>query len=156
MRKIMAYGFAFIVLAGAMSAAVRAADNVSETKSTKNYTITLKVLPAGPFNGKDAKMVRDGGAAPLSMMSSPPPNFRLVVFIEKDGKPVVDAKVQMSYSASRKGSMITMRLPAVRMHEAGKGPETTHFGNNVILKPGEYQVNVTVNGTDHAVFRFKV
>jgi hypothetical protein len=27
----------------------------------------------------------------------------------------------------------------------GSGKKTTHFGNNVLLKPGNYRVDVTVN-----------
>lgn len=39
-----------------------------------------------------------------------------------------------------------MKLPVVRMHVAGHGLSTTHFGNNLHLKSGNYEVKVKVDG----------
>ncbi len=44
------------------------------------------------------------------------------------------------------GSHHWTKLPVVRMHVRGKGKKTTHFGNNVYLAPGNYEVRVKVNG----------
>lgn len=48
-----------------------------------------------------------------------------------------------------------MKLPVVRMHVRGKGAATTHFGNNVHLAPGTYDVKVKVNGKT-AMFHFSL
>jgi uncharacterized protein involved in high-affinity Fe2+ transport len=40
------------------------------------------------------------------------------------------------------------------MHVAGKGTDTTHYGNNLRMEPGSYEARVTVNGSAHARFRF--
>jgi hypothetical protein len=42
------------------------------------------------------------------------------------------------------------------MHVNGKGLQTTHFGNNVKLSRGKYEVRVSVNGSKPAVFRFAI
>ena len=40
-----------------------------------------------------------------------------------------------------------MAVPVVVMEAMGKGPGSTHYGNNVTMPPGAYRVDVTVNGT---------
>jgi hypothetical protein len=47
-------------------------------------------------------------------------------------------------------------LPVVRMHVAGKERSTTHFGNNLRMEPGRYDVRVTVNGEAPATFDITV
>lgn len=46
-----------------------------------------------------------------------------------------------------------MTLPVARMYVKGKGAATTHFGNNVMLESGNYEVKVEVNGKT-AMFHF--
>jgi hypothetical protein len=45
-----------------------------------------------------------------------------------------------------------MAVPVVEMQAVGKGPASTHDGNNVTLAPGTYTVTVTVNGGPPATF----
>jgi uncharacterized protein involved in high-affinity Fe2+ transport len=40
------------------------------------------------------------------------------------------------------------------MHMAGMGAKGTHFGNNLRLSPGNYEVHVTVNGDGPVAFHF--
>jgi len=54
-----------------------------------------------------------------------------------------------------KGANKWWTLPVARMHVRGKGPATTHFGNNVKLMPGSYEVKVSVNGKV-AMFHFSL
>jgi len=82
------------------------------------------------------------------------PNHHLVVFIKKDGKPVEDAQVAMAYRES--GRKEWRELPVARMHVAGKGAETTHYGNNVYLAPGKYEVRVTVARVTSATFHISL
>jgi hypothetical protein len=42
------------------------------------------------------------------------------------------------------------------MHVAGKGLGTTHYGNNVDLPAGTYEVRVTGDGSGPASFRVPV
>jgi hypothetical protein len=37
-------------------------------------------------------------------------------------------------------------VPIVRMEAVRKGPQSTHYGNNVRMRPGAYDVVVTANG----------
>lgn len=128
------------------------AQNVNQVARSGPYTITLKVLPAESFHGMHAEMMHDSGAPAMAVDSSEHPNHHLVVFVKKDGKPVEDAQVSIAYKQSAWAHW--KELPVARMHVMGKGPETTHYGNNVNLEPGKYEVRVIVNGQRFAALRF--
>lgn len=132
------------------------AQKISKTAKTGAYSITLRVLPAESFKGPHADMARDGGAEPNDINGPKHPNHHLVAFVKEKGKPVEEAKVSISYRevSPREGEW--MLLPVVRMHVAGKGLETTHYGNNVKLAPGKYEVRVMVNGSEPAIFHFSL
>jgi len=127
------------------------AQNVNEVARSGPYTVNLKILPAESFHGMHAEMKHDGGAAAVAVNGPQHPNHHLVVFIKKDGKPVEDAKVTIAYTQSAWGHW--KQLPVARMHVVGKGLGTTHYGNNVNLEPGKYEIRVTVNGQRFATFR---
>ena len=139
----------------AVSAAART-PAISETRMAGAYSVDLKVLPAESFTGPKAEMVRDAGAAPETVRGPEHPNHHLVAFVKKDGRPVERADVEIRYrvASSRPGGWSS--LPVVRMHVAGKGLGTTHYGNNVDLPAGTYQVRVTVDGAGPASFRISV
>jgi hypothetical protein len=119
------------------------AQNISQTAKAGKYSITLKVLPAESFMGTDAAMAYDGGAKPEAVDGPMQPNHHMVAFISRDGHPVERANVKIRYRLVSNGGW--KNLPVARMHVKGKGADTTHFGNNVKLMPGQYQVQVTVN-----------
>jgi hypothetical protein len=48
------------------------------------------------------------------------------------------------------------KLPVVRMHMTGKGLKSTHYGNNLKLDAGGYEVRVTVDGSGPAIFRISL
>jgi len=76
------------------------------------------------------------------------------VFDKKTGKAVSDATVTMSFVAlDGKGnpSGTPSEVAVVVMQAIGKGPASTHYGNNVTMPAGHYSVTVTVNG-EKAVF----
>lgn len=138
------------------------AQNVSKTAQAGGYTVTLKVLPAETFTGPKADMVKDGGAAPNDVNGPEHPNHHLVAFVTKDGKPVERANVTIRYRAAPMKADSTSKsgnwtgLGVVRMHVAGKGLDTTHYGNNVHLAPGAYDVRVSVNGSTPATFEISL
>lgn len=70
----------------------------------------------------------------------------MVVFIKENDKPVDDATVGIDYRQLSPKTGHWTKLPVVRMHVDGKGPETTHYGNNLKLAAGNYEARVTVNG----------
>jgi hypothetical protein len=126
---------------------------ISRTGDAGPYSITLKVLPAESFEGPSAEMAWDAGANPVLLGAPSAPDHHVVAFIERDGVPVKDADVAIA--VERKGSASGWQpLPVARMHVAGKGASTTHFGNNVKLEPGDYEARVTVNGKSSATFEF--
>lgn len=134
------------------------AQNISKTAQTGAYTVTLEVLPPEAFTGADAPMVRDSGAAPNAVNGPADPNHHLVAFVKEDGKPVEHATVTISYRKASSDVGNTSKssdwtqLKVVRMHVAGKGLDTTHYGNNVHLASGTYDVRVSVNGSAPASF----
>jgi hypothetical protein len=129
---------------------------ISETRMAGAFSVTLKVLPAESFAGADAEMTRDGGA-PANMVKGPEhPDHHMVAFLTHDGKPVESATVAIRYRRTSPNPTKWMRLPVARMHVAGKGLETTHFGNNVKLSPGDYSVRVSVNRSKPALFHITI
>lgn len=149
--------FAFGFTAAAMAGGPGGKSGMSRTVG--GYTLDLKLLPAEPFVEKSAAtkpgnhgaMVHGGGAKPIRKGGARHPNHHLVVFIKKNGKPVEHAAVRMSYRKhGTAGKMIP--LPVTRMWVAGAGPKTTHYGNNLWLSPGTYDVRVTVDGKASADF----
>ncbi len=118
------------------------------------YSVTLKVLPAESFSGPHAEMVRDAGAKPNLLNGPEQPNHHMVAFVKREGKPVEKARVSIEYRQLSPKEGGWMRLPVVRMHVSGKGLATTHYGNNVRLEPGRYDVRVRVNRSRPVVFHF--
>ena len=149
----VAFTFALGILCSPPSAQ---AQEISKEATAGNYSVTLKVLPAESFSGPQAEMVRDGGAEANELNSPAQPNHHLVAFIKEGDKPVEKAKVSITYRDTSSKSAKWMTLPVARMHVAGKGLETTHYGNNVKLEPGNYEVRVTVNGSGPATFEFSL
>ena len=69
--------------------------------------------------------------------------------IGKTRQAATDATVTMSFaSLDRKGHAAgaPTEVPVVVMQAIGKGPASTHYGNNVTMPPGRYKVTVAVNG----------
>lgn len=132
------------------------AQNFTRTVKVGPDSVTLKVLPAESFKGPNAKMAWDDGAKPVLLSHSPAPNHHLVAFIKKGERPVEKANVKIRYRQLMPAKGEWKSLPVARMHVAGKGLATTHFGNNVNLKPGGYEVKVTVNNNAPALFLFKL
>lgn len=145
-----------LLVAGIVASNAAEAKNISKTEKAGAVRITLDILPAEAFKGPHASMVRSGGAMPMVLSHSPQPNHHMVVFLKRNGKPVKQANVTILYkeSAPHKGKWTL--LPVVRMHVAGKGQATTHFGNNVNLTPGDYEVIVVVNHNEPADFHIKL
>jgi hypothetical protein len=149
---------AVLVLVIGLTVSANAAD-VMRAKTVGAYRVELHVLPAEPFFDKEevaAKQVKEGmeieGGAPPVMLDAPShPNHHLVVhvFDRKTRQAVTDATVTMSFaSLDRKGHAAgaPTEVPVVVMQAIGKGPASTHYGNNVTMPPGHYQVTVAVNG----------
>ena len=148
-------------LAGAVAA--NAAD-VMATKMAGAYRVELHLLPAEPFFSKDDVtnkhvtdgMLIEGGAAPVAPEADTHPNHHLVVhvFDKTTRQAVTDATVTMSFvplEAKGKPPGAPVEVPVVIMQAIGKGPASTHYGNNVTMPAGRCDVTVTVNGVK-AVF----
>lgn len=135
---------------------VAQAKAISKKAKVGAYSLNLKVLPAEAFTGPNAPMVRDAGAQPNTLNGPENPNHHMVVFVKEKGKPVEKATVVISYRQLSPKRSTWTELPVVRMHVAGKSLATTHYGNNVKLSPGKYEVHVTVNGSATATFHFNL
>lgn len=143
-----------LALCGIAAPSFASTTNISQTAAAGPYSLNLKVLPAESFRGSHVEMTRDAGAEPSFVDGPEHPNHHLVVFVKKDGVPVEDASVTISYKRVSPRTSKWGKLPVVRMHVTGKGLATTHYGNNVNLAPGNYEVRVTVDGKGPATFRF--
>jgi hypothetical protein len=135
------------------------AQDVMKTAKVGNTKVELHVLAAEPFFTADeaaAKNATEGmlivsGAAPLAPDAESHPNHHLVVhvFDSKTGKAITNAKIKMSFhalDAKGKTAGASTDVPIVVMQAIGKGTESTHYGNNVIMPAGPYSISVIVNG----------
>jgi hypothetical protein len=135
------------------------AGNVIKKATVDGMRIELNILSAEPFFTQDevtSKKVKEGmliisGAEPLSPEANTRPNRHLVVHIfdAKTGKAITTAKVSMNFQQlDAKGKPIgdSVNVPIVIMQVIGKGSESTHYGNNVIMPAGSYSVTVAANG----------
>jgi hypothetical protein len=155
----------FAALASTVVGVVAAnAADVMQTKTVGAYRVELHVLPAEPFFSKQEVadkhvtegMEIEGGAAPVAPDAASHPNHHLIVhvFDKRTGKAVTDATVTLSFVAlDGKGNPAGTPndVAVVVMQAIGKGPASTHYGNNVTMPAGPYNVTVTVNG-QKAVF----
>jgi hypothetical protein len=155
-RKILFMTPLIFALGALLVTGTAQAQNISQSAMAGSYAVTLKVLPAESFTGPGAEMAWDGGARANTLNGRVKPNHHLVVFVKKNDKPVEQGEVLIRYRmlTPQKGQWAL--LPVARMHEAGKGLETTHYGNNVRLAAGHYEVQVRVNKSAPAVFRFSL
>jgi hypothetical protein len=134
------------------------AGHIVKDTVTGGLKISLHVVEAEPFFTRqevEAKKVTAGmlivsGAAPLTPEDSAKPNHHLVVhaYDAKSGKALTKAQVTMSFQsvdATGKPAAAEVAVPVVTMQAIGKGPQSTHFGNNVVMPDGIYEVKVRVN-----------
>jgi hypothetical protein len=130
------------------------------------YRVVLGFLPAEPFYTADQVqqghvtdgMMVVGGAAPVPLNAASHPNHHLVFHIfDAAGNAVQGAHVTIVYASvpGEPSAIGPTQLPVVEMQAVGKGPQSTHYGNNVTLPPGTYDVTVTVNGTNSTTFVVK-
>jgi hypothetical protein len=136
------------------------------TKDAGRFRVVMAVLPAEPFltaaqaaHG-GAGMVAVGGALPVDPSAPSHPNHHLVihVFDRADGHVLRGGHVTMSFTrlgrtSTRSAPVI---VPVVEMEAAGKGPPSTHYGNNVFMPAGAYRVAVSINGSARTVFTVEV
>jgi hypothetical protein len=145
------------------------AKNIDLSKTAGPYRIELEVLPPEPFYS--AKQVAAGetkmgmlvlgGAEPVQPGAPSHPNHHLVVhvFQKTTNKALTNAHVQLTVQPLDSKGQPTgqaMKVPVVRMQMTGMSgmggmgaAQTTHYGNNISLPPGDYRVAATANG--HAV-----
>lgn len=148
---------ALILALGALLAPLAVqAQSINQTAKAGAYSVNLKVLPAESFSGPSAAMVRDGGAQANLLNGPEHPNHHMVAFIQESGKAVENATVTITYREASPSTGSWTTLPVVRMHVADQGLATTHYGNNLMLAPGNYEVRVTVNGSAPATFQFSL
>ncbi len=159
MRRSVDWLFlAALMTAIAHPGSANAAD-VMNTKSIGPYRVELHVLPAEPFFSRQdvaAKhltegMEIEGGASPVMQDAPSHPNHHLIVhvFDMRTGQALADATVTMNFvRLDRRGRPegAAVEVPVVVMQAIGKGPPSTHYGNNVPMPTGRYQVTVTVDG----------
>ena len=150
----------FVALSLALSvlfvSSIAQAQMIDKTAMAGVYSVTLKVMPAESFSGTHPEMVRDAGAKPNLLNGPTHPNRHLVAFVKENGKPVENAEVFIKCREISPNKGKWVRVPVVRMHMGGKGLETTHYGNNLKLDAGSYEVSVTVNGSKPAIFQFSL
>lgn len=137
---------------------------VQLTQVSGAYRFVLVMLPAEPYvTGAEVRrrhltegMLVVRGARPVQPNDPAHPNHHLVVHVYDvaTGNPVVGAKVEMTVAGPAPGTR-RVRVPIVEMQAVGGGAKSTHYGNNVYLRPGRYTVFVTVNRKANVAFAIR-
>ena len=156
-RSNLLLAAAFIVMILCV-VSVRAGD-MMKTATMDGLRVELHVLPAEPFFTADEVAVSHvkegmlvmGGAKPIAIDAASHPNHHLVVhiFYAKTGKAITNATVSMNFQLldnKGKPNGAIVDVPVVVMQAVGQGPQSTHYGNNVVMPNGIYSIVVTVNG----------
>ncbi len=168
MIKYFTIAAAAVVALGIFARSSAAKPEAEHTRVVGPYRFELEVLPPEPFYTKtqvESEHVKKGmlvirGAVPVQPGANSHPDHHLVVhlFDKTSGKAVTGAQVTMRYqelAQDGEPSGPATRLPVTEMQVIGKGPSTTHYGNNVTLPSGSYQVTIEANNTT-ATFTIKV
>lgn len=148
-----------VLLVGMLLAGRADASSAGHTQSISRHvgkwTITVNLLPAQSFthvvkrSTRGEMYLRGGRGHPLPASRA---NHQLVVFLQHDGYPATHANVRLWYQLEKRRHAGWHKVPVVRMEVAGKGTKTMHYGNNVLLTPGMYDVSVSVNSRPRQYF----
>jgi hypothetical protein len=160
MKRLVALGVPLFVM---LVATPGLAKNIDQSKTAGPYRVELQILPPEPFysakqvaaGASKSGMLILGGAEPIEPDAPSHPDHHLIVhvFQKTTGKAITNAKVSLAVQPLDSKGQPTGRVqkvPVVRMQMIGKGPETTHYGNNITLPPGDYRVEAIANG--HPVY----
>jgi hypothetical protein len=136
------------------------------TRDAGPFRVVLAVMPAEPFLTKAqaehgaSGMLAVGGASPVDPTAPSHPNHHLVIHVydRANGRVLRGGHVTMSFTRLNQGSIsgAPVIVPVVEMQAAGKGPQSTHYGNNVFMRAGAYRVAVSIDGTASTVFTVQV
>jgi hypothetical protein len=156
MRNLMGFIRSGIILA--FTCGVVHAGHVMVDTIIDGLKIELHVLQAEPFFTQDevtAGKATEGmliisGEKPLALDAGTHPNHHLVihVFDANTGKAGTNANVKMSFQhldSTGKALGNPIKVPVVKMQAIGKGEQSTHYGNNVVMPDGSYIVSLSVN-----------
>jgi hypothetical protein len=167
MYKLLKIFQTVLVLVITFTFSVIAMDQV-KIVTVNGMKIELHILPAEPFFTAEEisiKKVKEGmlkidGAEPIPIDSNMRPNHHLVVHIydARTGKAISNAEVNMSFQQlDLKGKPVgqSVKVPIVKMQAIGKGIESTHYGNNIVMPDGSYIIEVVAN-KKNVSFKVKV
>ncbi|TAM59582.1 hypothetical protein EPN52_07485 [bacterium] len=122
--------------------------SIQFTPSQPLYATSAAAKAAGVVTG----LIAVAGDGPVTLAATPAPTAFLAVQIvsASTGALVHDADVSIMVTPSAGGAPLQMQV--ARVEELGKGSGSAEYGNNVALKPGDYTVNVNVNGKGETWF----
>lgn len=139
------------------SSSIASTPEIEQNATTAHYKLMLVVaapeqmLQMCQFTTQTSGMVMVQGAMSnmTTNMSSSMGEYHLVVHVYDitTGATVVPPLSSVSITATNSAGM-GMSVPVVEMFDAGQGPASMHYGNNVALAPGKYTVMVTVMGEE--------
>ncbi len=149
------------VLAGAFAALLPLAAGAagmnpikSETQ-TAHYRLALQIGPTEKMvsladvaakHPTDGEVMVGGkmSSMDMSMGMADTRHLEIHVYALDGGKVVTDADVAIALTNS--DTKKVEDVPSAKMYGIKEGPSDTHFGNNVSMPPGPYNVGVSVNG----------
>lgn len=151
----------WVLLAGSLSLSAcsdssksTAADmelGIEQSATTATYALTLEIGPSEKMlTPEEAKTATEGEvmvSGEMAMtMSGMATAQHLEVFVKnrKSGAVVSDQPVTITViNETTKEEAV---VPVAMMYGLTEGPADTHFGNNVMLMPGRYAIEVVVGG----------
>jgi hypothetical protein len=154
---VLSLAFLAWIGGGPARAAMNAGGTVTKTVAAGPYKLTLNIGPLEPMytmtqvrktHPKSGEIMVSGVMAMSGMgMNGSMPNHHLElhVYDGKSGKTITRAMVAITVRDAM--GKLLQRVPIATMYGLKEGMPDFHFGNNVALKNGTYQVVTRVNKT---------
>ncbi|MCC7263520.1 MAG: hypothetical protein IT369_13465 [Candidatus Latescibacteria bacterium] len=129
---------------------------IEQSATTATYALTLEIGPSEKMLTPEEARTATSGEVMVSgemamAMSGMATTQHLEVFVKdrKSGAIVSDQPVtiKVSNEATKEETVV----PVAMMYGLSEGTADTHFGNNVMLMPGNYTIAVAV-GSEQAIF----
>jgi Fe2+ transport protein len=144
-------------LTGLMTSAALAANMAPLTQEARTAHYRLELMlgstekmfspaEAAAQHPTDGEVMVSGGMSMMGMpmASGETRHLEVHVFSLDKGQIVTDAKVAIAVTGANPKKV--EEVSVAKMYGVKEGPSDTHYGNNVSLPPGNYAVEITVNG----------
>jgi len=126
---------------------------MTQQAQTEHYRLVLGVGPAEPMYSKaeaakthpPSGMIVTGGQMPKAMSGTAMDARHVVVHVYSLPTRKVVTTATCTITVVNRGTGTRMAVPIATMYSAAQGPSSWHYGNNITMPPGAYDIIATAN-----------